>query len=166
MSARHESTRHQHLVLRGLCSRRHEVEKHSEPTTPQVRGREAREGRSWKRGPQKSHRRFPAVLLRIYFAHCRQRELPSLPCSTPALGAVTGATTVQNGGRLLLLCLGVGQGIHEPWHTMCTHTHSLLPVCQEGHYRTPGERGSGLLEIVEIRGMLEVRGREERGEKK
>ena len=37
---------------------------------------------------------------------------------------------------------------------------------EEGQYRTPGERGSGLLEIVEIRGMLEVRGREERGEKK
>ena len=49
---------------------------------------------------------------------------------------------------------------------MCTHTHSLLPVCQEDHYWTAGERGSGLLEIVEIRGMLEVRGREERGEKK
>ena len=113
-----------------------------------------------------THRRFPAVLLRIYFAHGGQRELPSLPCSTPALGVVAGATTVQNGGRLLLLRLGVGQGIHEPWHTMCTHTHSLLPVCQEGHYRTPGERGSGLLEIVEIRGMLEVRDREERGEKK
>ena len=112
------------------------------------------------------HRRFPAVLLRIYFTHGGQRELPSLPCSTPAPGVVAGATTFQNGGRLLLLCLGVGQGIHEPWHTMCTHTHSLLPVCQEGHYRTPGERGSGLLEIVEIRGMLEVRGREERGEKK
>ena len=113
-----------------------------------------------------THRRFPAVPLRIYFAHGGQRELPSLPCSTPALGVVAGATTVQNGGCLLLLCLGVGQRIHEPWYTMCTHTHSLLPVCQEGHYRTPGERGSGLLEIVEIRGMLEVRGREERGEKK
>ena len=113
------------------------------------------------------HRHFPAVPLRMYLAHGGQRELPSLPCSTPALGVVAGATTVQNGGRLLLLCLGVGQRIHETyWYTMCTHTHSLLPVCQKGHYQTPGERGSGLLEIVEIRGMLEVRGREERGDKK
>ena len=50
--------------------------------------------------------------------------------------------------------------------SLCVLILSLLPVCQEGHYRTPGGRGSGLLEIVEIRGMLEVRGREERVEKK
>ena len=62
-----------------------------------------------------------------------------------------------------VLSMRLGEFVHLP---MCTHTHSLLPVCQEGHYRTPGERGSGLLEIVEIRGMLEVRGREERVEKK
>ena len=50
--------------------------------------------------------------------------------------------------------------------SLCVLILSLLPVCQEGHYLTPEERGSGLLEIVEIREMLEVRGREERGEKK
>ena len=113
-----------------------------------------------------THRPFPAVPLRIKLAHCEQQRATGYSHPFPALALVAGATTIQNGGHLLLLCLGVGQGIHEPWHTMCTHTHSLLPVCQEGHYRTPGERGSGLLEIVEIRGMLEVRGRKERGEKK
>ena len=44
-------------------------------------------------------------------------------------------------------------------------THSLLPVCQEGHYRTPGEQDSELLEIVEIRRMLEVRSGEEKRER-
>ena len=49
LQERHESTRHQRL---GPCSRPHDVEKHSEPT-PQVRGREAGERRSGKKGLQK-----------------------------------------------------------------------------------------------------------------
>ena len=104
-----------------------------------------------------THHPFPAVQLRIKLSYCKQRILPSLP----GTGSCCWGNDHPKWRTLALLCLGVGQRIH----TMCTHTHSLLPVCQEGHYQTPGERGSGLLEIVEIRGMLEVRGREERREK-
>ena len=52
LQERHESTWYQHWVLGGPCSRPHDVEKHSEPT-PQVKGREAGECRSSKKGLQK-----------------------------------------------------------------------------------------------------------------
>ena len=52
LQERHESTWHQHRVLGRLCSRPHDVEKYSEPTS-QDRGRDAGECRNRRKGMQK-----------------------------------------------------------------------------------------------------------------
>ena len=46
---------------------------------------------------------------------------------------------------------------------MCTYAHRLLPFCQEGHYWTPHEQGSGLLRMGEIRGMFVMGDQDKRG---
>ena len=77
LQERLESTWHQHQILGGPCSRPHDVEKHS-ASTPQVRGREAGECRSRKKGLQngaqplqqtRDHTQMQLLWQRLFLPH-------------------------------------------------------------------------------------------------
>ena len=79
---------------RGPCCRPHEVEKHSEPT-PQVRGREADERRSRKKGPQKGAQPTPTDQR----PHTKANSAAETVSPTSVSTATSNATTIKLTGQ-------------------------------------------------------------------
>ena len=64
--------------------------------------------------------------------------------------------------RIQFLSTGIQNLLHQ---YTCTGSRCWGNDHQDGHYWTPGERGNGLLEIVEVRGCLKSEARK-KGERK